>query len=163
MAEAKDQEPDGVPCVARHEALNTWGNQLLDEARTKRGKAAEGLFKAACENYQQALESKPDMPEAFVGLACARLALAGRTHDAVDRTNLLRLARGALLSAQELSAKAATYNLGCVCALGGDLEECREWLEESKEAGHLPPSVCLLADSGLAIVRDKTWFGDLLD
>ena len=102
------------------------------------------------------------MPEALVGLGCARLALAGRTVDADSRQTLLGLARESLLTAQELSAKAAAYNLGCECALAGDLDECRGWLQISKEAGHLPPREQLLEDPDLASVRQEEWFDELL-
>ncbi len=134
----------------------------MDEASSKQGDAAADLFKAACEKYEQALDIKPDMSEALVGLGCARLALAEQAVDPADREDLLMLAREALLVAQELSAKAAAYNLGCECALAGDVDACRQWLQASKAAGHLPPREQLLGDPDLEIVRGETWFSDLL-
>ena len=162
MAEAKNRqaEPAGSG-DSQPELLNHWGNVLLYQARTERSEATD-LIRAACEKYGQALDIRPDMPEALVGLGCARLALAGRTVDADSRQTLLGLARESLLTAQELSAKAAAYNLGCECALAGDLDECRRWLQVSRDAGHLPPREQLLEDLDLASVRNEAWFGELL-
>lgn len=163
MAVVRNQHPEQVGSREfQHELLNHWGNTLLDEARTQQGEAAADLFKAAYKKYEQALEIKPDTSEALVGLGCARLALASQDGDADSREKLLRLARESLLAAQELSAKAAAYNLGCQCALAGDLDECRQWLEASKAAGHLPPREQLLGDPDLEIVRGETWFSELL-
>ena len=162
MAVVKNQQPEQAESRgSQPELLNHWGDVLLYQARTEKGEATE-LVRAACEKYEQALDIRPDMPEALVGLGCARLALAGRTVDAHSRQNLLGLARESLLAAQDLSAKAAAYNLGCQCALAGDLDECRGWLQKSKEAGHLPPGEQLLEDPDLEIVRKEEWFGDLL-
>ena len=161
MAKNRQAEPAGSG-DSQPELLNHWGDVLLYQARTEKGGPTDDLIKAACEKYEQALEIKPDMSEALVGLGCARLALAGRTVEADSRQNLLGLARESLLAAQELSAKAAAYNLGCERALAGDLDECRGWLQISRDAGHLPPRKQLLEDADLASVRQEEWFDELL-
>ena len=146
---------------ARGATLSHLGDTLLAEARSMEGRAADELFRSACTTYGEALALAPDMPDALVGLGCARLALAGRTSDRAAHDNLLRLARQTLLRAHELQAEAAAYYLACVCARDGDIDGCRTWLERSKADLHLPPAGELYADPDLAAVRDEPWLESL--
>jgi hypothetical protein len=149
--------------TARCKALSHLGDTLLAEARSMEGRAADELFKSACATYGEALALDPDMAEALVGLGRARLALAGRTAGRAARENLLRLARRALLRAEQLQAGVAAYDLACVCARDGDIEGCRSWLEKSKADLQLPPAGELYADPDLAAVRGEPWLEKLIN
>jgi hypothetical protein len=148
--------------MPRYEALTRQGNSLLEVAQSRAGEEADEFFKSACATYSEALQLRPDMAEARLGLGCARLALASRTSDVAERRRLLRLSREALLWAEQLTAKAAAYNLACCAALAGDRGECRMWLERCRQAEHLPPAEQLRADPDLAPVRGEPWFAALL-
>ncbi len=56
--------------AAVSETLNRRGNSLLKEARSKQGREADDLFRAACATYAEALKLQPDMGAALVGLGC---------------------------------------------------------------------------------------------
>ena len=120
------------------------------------------MCRAECATYGEALQLKPDMAEARLGLGGARPALAERTSDRAEHRRLLRLARGELLRAEQLGAGAAAYNLACGAALAGDPGECRMWLERCQQAAQLPLAEQLRADPDLACVRDEPCFVALL-
>jgi hypothetical protein len=148
--------------IPRPEALARQGDTLLETARTKQGREAEVCYHSACEAYADALQLRPDTPEALVGLGCGHLALAGRTSDPGARQALLAQARRVLIAAEAQGARAAGYNLACLCALDGDPEGCRMWLERCKQKRRLPSADQLLADPDLASVRGETWFAELV-
>lgn len=145
----------------RSRRLNHMGDVLLEEARGMHGRAADAMFQAACTTYEEALALKPDLGEALVGLGCARLAMAGRATNMTQRKALLRQARHALLQAENVCGKAAAYNLACACALEGNLEGCRSWLERARAEMHLPPHEKLVADPDLAAVHGEHWLSAL--
>jgi len=157
-----DQAPPEKDSTRRSKRLNHMGTTLLAEARTMRGRSADALFRAASMSFEEALQLTPDMAEALVGLGCTRLAMASRATDARERDELLKAARQVLLRAEDLWGKAAAYNLACACALEGDHEGCRTWLERAKVEGHLPPAAQVRADPDLAAVRREPWFTELL-
>ena len=83
--------------TAAYQTLNRRGDALIEEARTKRGKEADELFRVACVIYGEAL----------------------------------------LLAARS-SARAAAYDLACNCALEGDPDGCRRWLENANADLRVP-------------------------
>lgn len=157
-----DQRPLQGDDARRSRRLNHMGNVLLGEARTMRGRSADTMLRAACMTYEEALQLAPDMGEALVGLGCVHLAMASRTIDIRERDDLLKRARQELLRAEILWGKAAAYNLACACALEGDTDGCRTWLERAKTELHLPPAAQLRTDPDLAPVRGEPWFAELL-
>jgi tetratricopeptide (TPR) repeat protein len=58
-------------------ALNDWGVNLGNLAKTKEGQEAEDLFKEAFEKFAKALEIKPDFQEAYYNWGTYLASLAG--------------------------------------------------------------------------------------
>ena len=148
--------------LSRHEALTRQGNALLEIAHAKQGSEAATLYHSACLAYEKALQLRPGTAAALLGLGCARLALAVRAADPETRQALLGQARKALLAAETLAAKAASYNLACLCALDDDPEGARRWLQRARKRLQLPAAEQLLADPDLASVRGEAWFAKLI-
>jgi len=79
-----------------------------------------------------------------------------------ESTRLLREARDKLVEAASRRAPSAEYNLGCVCARLGELEESRQWLEKSREPGILVSRAQMATEQDLEGVRDCDWFQKML-
>jgi hypothetical protein len=47
--------------------------------------------------------------------------------------------------------------------LGGDEQECLQWLSKSKDTGQLPERSHLDRDADLDPIRDKQWFKEFLE
>jgi hypothetical protein len=148
--------------MPRYKAFLRQGDTLLEIARNKQDDEADSLYEAACAAYLKVLQLRPGTSEALVGLGCGRLALATRASDSEMRQALLAEARKALLAAETLAAKAASYNLACLCALEGDPQGCHRWLQRAKKRLQLPAVEQLLADPDLASFRGEAWFAELV-
>lgn len=144
-----------------HEALYNLGTALSEQAQRAEGDEAERLFRAAAEKYSAALEIKPDKYQALGNWGNALIAQARRTDDQKS-ARLLEKAEGLLQKALELSP-ADTYNLACLRAVQGRLEEARALLFEAKQSGTLPERAHLLDDPDLESVRELPWFEELLE
>jgi len=128
-AKALDIKPD------MHDALNNWGAALLEQAKTKSGVEADRLFALAYEKYAQALEIKPDDHEALYGWGGALLEQA-KTRSDEEADRLWEEARERLLAANAIEKGSATFNLACLAALTGDVDECLARLQEAVDAGY---------------------------
>ena len=58
------------------EAHNNWGLALMELAKIKYGREAEGLYKDACKKYDKATQNKPDFYEAYNNWGSALRELA---------------------------------------------------------------------------------------
>lgn len=137
------------------EALNSWGNVLSSLGNTKRD---EDLLHESFEKYKKSLELLPDnwMTINNWGYAISNLAIIKDDKDML-RESLRMLDRAAELDPEN------TYNRACVRALSGNLEGCREDLENALTAGTLPSSEYMLADGDLNSVMHEAWFKTILD
>jgi len=147
--------------MPRYLTLVRQGNTPLERARSRQGSEAERLYRSACDTYMAALQVRPGIAEALLGLGCARLALAAGASEPGRRRVLLAGARKALLSAEALAAPAACLNLACLSALEGEPKEARRWLVPTRKRHQLPACEQLLADPDLASLRAEPWFVEL--
>ncbi len=146
----------------KREALNSWGNALAAQARTKTGAEGDRLWAQAGEKYAAAVALKPDGYESYDAWATALLTQAeGRSEAEID--NLIRLAEEKARKAESILHGAGSYNLSCVEARKGNMDDCRAWLIKSKELGTLPSKEHLLQDVDLSLVRQQDWFQSFLD
>ena len=154
-AEAVRIKPDD------HDTWNNWGTALLDQARTKSDAEADELFAQAGEKYAEAVRIKPDDHDAWNNWGNALLAQA-KTKTGAEADALFAQAGEKLKAAEQIHEGAGAYNLACVAALRGDIDQCRSWLEKSRAAGRLPSRQHLLDDDDLDSVRQEDWFAELL-
>ena len=134
---------------------------LSKRADTKTGAVADRLFKQAVEKYAAALKIKPDDPGALNNLGATCLYRARRKKGAAAK-RLYTMAEKKLLKAEEISKGIAMYNLACLAARRGEIDECREWLSRAHRKGTLPTRKHLESDSDMEPVRHLNWFKTLL-
>ncbi|MCX6831874.1 MAG: hypothetical protein NT028_07015 [candidate division Zixibacteria bacterium] len=140
-----------------YKALNNWGAALYDRAKAKTGAEADRLYTLAAEKYEAALKIKPDLHESLINWSSA-LSDQAKTKTGEKRNELLTAAEDKCNQAESLSPGSGAYNLACVASLRGRPDECRKWLEISREAGELPRKEKLKKDIDLDPVRELDWF-----
>lgn len=136
-------------------AYNNWGLSLTNLARLK---GDEKLFQEAFEKYAEAVRIDPDTDEAYQYWGNALLLLATLT----GVNKFLMEASEKLLKAEEIKKGSGAYDLACIASLRNEFEECRSWLEKSKETGNLPNLKELQEDTDLDNVRNEDWFKEFL-
>jgi len=67
-----------------------------------------------------------------------------------------------LLKAELISPGSATYNIACWCAIRGQEDECKEWLEKCLGLVVMPSRQHLEKDQDLERVRERPWFKAIL-
>ncbi len=144
-----------------HEALNNCGIALSAQAETKTGEEADRLFALAGEKYLAALKIKPDYHEALYNWGLA-LYNKAKTKIGEDADRLFSQSKDLLLKAESISPGSAAYNIACWCAIRGQENECRKWLEKCLNLKVMPSRQHLEKDRDLEKVREKPWFKAIL-
>ena len=132
-----------------HEAYNNWGTYLGNLAKTKEGKEAEDLYKEAFDKYKQAIKIKPDNHEALYNWGTALGNLA-KTKEGKEEEDLYKEAFDKFQQAIEYGA--SSYNLSCILALQGDLENALKYLELSLSKSEVDVNF---------VENDEDWMGYL--
>jgi len=138
----------------KQEAFYNWGNALKNLAELKDD---EALYNQSFDKYKKATEIKLDDHEAYINWGSTLLELALLNGD----RSLYPEAKKVLEQAETLNPD-AVYNLACLLARTGAVEECREKLMRCKAAGTLPDREILLTDEDLESVRGMDWFQEVL-
>jgi tetratricopeptide (TPR) repeat protein len=146
----------------KHEALYNWGLALYEQAKQNSGVEADRLFAQAGEKFEAALRIKPDLHEALNNWGIALLAQAKQKSGA-EAERLFAQAGEKCLRAEEFVPGHAACNLACISSLQGREQECRTWLEKSRDHGKLPSKEHLRTDTDLDSVRGKDWFQSLIN
>lgn len=146
-----------------HIVLNTWGAALAGQARLKSIDEADNLFKQAYEKYEAALIIKPDYNQALHNCGNALFDQA-ILKSGKEANALFEKAREKYLQAEKIKKGFGAYNLACIESHLGNEDECKRWLEASRETSiNLPPLEYIQKDADLDPMRDKQWFKDILD
>ena len=144
-----------------HVALNGWGNALAAEADARSGAEAAAKRAEACEKYALALEIKPGFYDALENWAGV-LTTQANALDGKEAADALAEAEQLLGKAKSLTGK-PSYNLACVLALTGRLEEALGELARCRADGLLPDREHLDADHDLDALRELPPFQALVD
>src|SRR3989304_1706041 len=145
----------------KHEALNNWGLALYRQAETKTGEEADRLFALAGEKFHASIKIKPDYHEALNnwGLALYRQA---ETKTGEEAGHLFAQSKDLLLKAESILPGISAYNIACWCAIRGQEDECKEWLEKCLNLKVMPSRQHLEKDNDLENIREKPWFKAIL-
>jgi len=115
-----------------HGALINWGATLSDQVEQKTGIEADRLFDLAGEKFAAALRIKADKHEALSNWSTALLEQA-KQKTGVEADRLFALSIEKLHFAEAIVPGSGSYNLACVNAIIGNLDESRKWLLISLE------------------------------
>jgi len=141
------------------QALDVWAFVLYGQVHAVPGEDIDQTLADAYAKFKSAYESTAN-GGILSGWATIAFAQADRTSGS-DADRLLRDAKGKYAEAYSRDPM-STYNLACVCARLGELDECRDWLEKSGEPGRFLTREEMAADPELAAVRNCAWFQLLL-
>lgn len=133
------------------EAWNNWGAALGNI----------GEHKEAAEKFAEAIKLKPDHAKAWSNGGFALLEMS-KTENGEDAVALLDQARKKFEKAEDLQPGIGAYVLACISAIEGEINECRMWLEKTKDAGKLKGEH-LKKDKALDAVRNEPWFKKFMD
>lgn len=131
---------------ARRVGNSAIANKLFDEAE------------AAC---KRVLRTKPNAHEALRAYGGLLLERAKLKSDRKRMIEVLTAAKVHLEKSRKLG-NTYLYNLACVYALLGQVEDCQKTLEAAEKTGKLPRPDHLEKDSDLKSVRHRAWFGQLI-
>jgi hypothetical protein len=146
------------PSDAHALSLRAW--VLFSRAKLLPGEDTDRLLSEAAQQYASAHEAG-DGDALRQGWGVVLWAQA-RSAGGEESKRLLEAAKQKLAEAESHAPESAAYNLACVCAELGEPDECREWLEKSREPGILVSRDQMAAEEELASVRDCDWFRALL-
>ena len=142
--------------------LVNWGTTLSDQAKTKAGGVADKLFAQAYDKHEEVLKMKPDFYEVLNSWGGVLLYQA-QSKRGSEAEVLIKQASEKCLKADEFNPGIGSYNLACITALRGNVDECRKWFENCLKYGTLPEKEFIEKDKDLDSVRDKKWFKELLE
>jgi len=170
--EPQDQEPlrskvaeicgsvlERIPSHPR--ALLCRAYALFDLAKRGCSEATARLIAATSRQFDAAAESGRDVRELLEGRGVLLWAQA-LCCEGAESTRLLREAQERFVESESRMPRICTYNLACIHAQLGELEECRRWLEASLEPGVWVSREQMANERELQSVRECDWFRALL-
>ena len=122
------------------------------------------LFQRSVEELQKVIEQDPEDENAYNDLGLAFLHIAEISHhlDVEDRKALFEQAKANFLQAQSLGSLVVLYNLACLCALQGNLDEAILFLKKVRENGVLPRLEDIVDDKWLEQLRNTPQFREFI-
>ena len=114
--------------------MNNWGIALSDQAKTKSGAEADALFAQAGEKYAEALRIKPDKHGALNNWGLA-LSDQAKTRSGAEAEALFERAGEKYAEALRIKPgyRSALFNMACLFALRGDIDNSLRWLQKWAE------------------------------
>jgi hypothetical protein len=140
----------------KHEALYNWGYSLDAQARRSPQDEARRLWAEAGKKYAAALAIKPD--KRVLNNWSAALIFQAQRNDGMERDRLIDEAYQKCLLAVNIAPGESAYNLACIHAMRGELDNMTHWLDTSHAAGKLPTREHIAADKDFDSVRETPQF-----
>jgi len=148
--------------TAYYRILYWWSAVLQLRAECMPGEETDCLLRdAACQLEQATQDAGSESGALLLGWGRLLFARARRAQGAQAET-LFKAAGEKFLASEPHLPEASAYNLACVAARLGNLDECRSWLQKSREPGILTSRDRMARDPDLASVRECDWFRELL-
>jgi len=146
----------------RADALYHWGFALFNQASTKPPEVAAGLFQDAIEKFSFCMLINPNYLAAAINSGVAYMDLARLNHAKAD-DHLYLLAKNQFEKANLIQAGTASYNLGCIYGLQGNMDKCLEELEIARIKVTLPTINDILNDPDMSAVKYQAWFKTFIE
>jgi len=131
--------------------LVMWAHVLFSRTKYMPGEETEKLLAEAEEMFQASLHAGADRAELIEGWGVLHWA-RGDLHRAKEE----------LLEDAAHGGGPAAYNVACLCARLGEIDECRLWLERSREPGFCMSRDQMATERELENVRGCEWFQAIL-
>ncbi len=119
--------------------------------------AAVAGFREAARHYAEAIAIKPDMHMALNNWSTALISSA-RSLGGAEHERLLAEAYDKASRTEEIIPGKGAYNLACIQAMCGELDEMTQWLDRAHAAGKLPTREHIAADKDFDSVRETPQF-----
>lgn len=144
------------------ESWANWGLALSKLAEILPKGERPAKFAEAAAKYAEALRIKPDMYSVYSNWATVLMHWAQLCNEP-ERTEKMSAARNYLEKAESSEPGLGAYNLACLSALSGELEDAKKWLEKALVLA-VPSVNCqqLSTDTDLDGLRELTWFQEYL-
>jgi hypothetical protein len=141
--------------------LSIWGDILLIRAERMPGAETGRLIEEAARRFEDAAPKANVLSTILNGRAALLFAQALGA-EGPERVRLLEEARKQYLETESQRPGRGAYSLACISARLGEPEQCRQWLEKSREPGIRISAQGMARDPALSSVRDCDWFRQLL-
>jgi tetratricopeptide (TPR) repeat protein len=141
--------------------LAAWASILYVRAERTPGAEIGRLMDEAARLFEAAAP-KVGRPTEILGGWGTLLSAQAWLADGAESVRLLEEARKKFAEAESRAPGSAAYELAGVSARLGEPDECRQWLEKSREPGIRISADRMARDQALAGVRACDWFGRLL-
>jgi Zn-dependent protease with chaperone function/tetratricopeptide (TPR) repeat protein len=138
-----------------------WAHVLVEQSKRAPGEETDRALAEARASFDAAAGTTTDPAMVLRGIAAILLAQAMRVMGE-DRVRLLREAKEKFLASETRKPGTGAYRAACVCARLGEVEECRHWLEESREPGILVTRGEIADETHFENVRQCDWFQGLV-
>lgn len=165
LAEASDKYAKAVRLNPEHDKTwELWGLTLLTWARLLDGPERLLKYSEAVEKFAKAIQFGPDGHDALSKFGNTLFEWA-RLLQQPEQQEKLSQAWEALLKAEKLKPGSSAYNLACIAAMSGRLDEAKIWVEKVLASNSDLLHYCglLRTDKDLDNLRDLAWFRDLVD
>lgn len=140
--------------------LCAWTRVLNFRALRMPGDETNRLLDQACQQFQRYEEIED--PGNLLWAGGTLLWARGRATKGEESAQLLQEAKAKYAELESWATGSAAYDLACVCAELQDGQQCRYWLQESREPGVRISADAMARDAALHGVRECEWFVRLL-
>ena len=141
--------------------LSAWARVLNFRALRMPGEETNRLLAQAFRQFQESERAQADR-DPMLWVWGTLLWAQARSNDGEESVRLLQEAERKYATLETWATGSAAYDLACVCAELHNLEECRYWLQESREPGFRISADAMARDAALQSVRECTWFVQFL-
>jgi tetratricopeptide (TPR) repeat protein len=141
--------------------LRIWGHVLKLRAERMPGAETGSLIGQAVLLFDEAAQKVGD-PNMILGGWGSLLFAQAWLAEGAESVRLLEEARKKFAESESRAPGSAAYDLACVAARLGEPDECRRWLETSRDPGIWTSADGMARDPSLASVCECEWFRQLL-
>jgi tetratricopeptide (TPR) repeat protein len=138
-----------------------WAHVLGEQSKRAPGEETDRALAEARASFDVAAGTTTDPAMVLLGTAAILFAQSMRI-TGEERVRLLLEAKDKFLASETRQPRTGAYRAACVCARLGEVEECRRWLEESREPGILVTRGEMADETHFENVRQCDWFEGLV-